>query len=908
MKKFSFSLFLAMMALMVCAAPITKQQAREKAQSFLNLRGKQVVSEARRAPGVTSTDSNQPLYVFNATDNKGFVIIAGDDRAETVLGYSETGSFNEDNLPDNFRSWLLMTAEEIKALPSSPKMQTAAPRKVAIHSAIKPLIKTQWSQGRATETGYIYNTLTPTINVTVDEYTTVPLHCITGCVATAGAQLMYYYKHPQDATQQVPGYTPNNTIGAVQGLDPIQFNWDEMKENYSSSDVGTASEKAVSELMLYCGYAAHMNYGLEGSGSSEYTLVNNMVEYFDYDPSWKYISRSSYSISEWDAVIYGELKAGRPIIVSGQGNNGGHAFICDGYDGAGLYHFNWGWGGQYDGYFKLNDTNPYQGGKVYSDGTIDTGYILDVTAIIGIQPNTGQGSTGNDDDNDTWDEPTTEGIVARAMNPQLEGTVISAKLQNPNSEAAYLALGIGEMNANGTITPVDTKYEGYKNSNLPAGYNFTSILTFDVSTPTYNLSDGTHQLVFISIANDDTEWVRCQPTNIYYEVKVEGGQVVSVIQHPVINLQASDLAITGTLQPGSNQKLSFKVTNLGDNYRGSLYLFASTTEEKGSYRNSLEIAIKNGNTKERTMSFWPSEAGTYNVWLCTDYNGTNVIGQTTVKIAQELEVTKIDFTGNKYANVVQPVKVTVCNKHGDFNQPLFFFASTSDSNKGNAVYSVSSAIEEGKSEDFTLYFKPSEAGTYTVWVCTDQAGTNVIGSAQVEISPVPDYEVTLTKVSLDVDAKPTGTAILCVENNTEHNFYDRFMARLYIKTSDNYYESIKDVYSDYYVISAGETASITIPLTNLKVDATYLVLISYKPKVDGNYDELCRTVFTVTEPEYEMGDVNHDGRVNVTDVMMLVNHILKKPVSNFDENLADINKDNKITVTDVMLIVNAILQ
>ena len=894
-----------MMALMVCAAPITKQQAREKAQSFLNLRGKQVVSEARRAPGAISTDSNQPLYVFNATDNKGFVIIAGDDRADTILGYSDTGSFNEDNLPDNLRSWLLMTAEEIKALPSSPKMQAAAPRKVATHSAIQPLIKTQWSQGRATETGYIYNTLTPTINVTVDENTTVPFHCITGCVATAGAQLMYYYKHPQKATQPVPGYTPNSTIGAVDGLRSIQFNWDEMKENYSSSDVGTASEKAVSELMLYCGYAAHMNYGLEGSGSSEYTLVTNMVEYFDYDPSWKYISRSSYSISEWDAVIYGELKAGRPIIFSGQGNNGGHAFICDGYDGAGLYHFNWGWGGLYDGYFKLNDTNPYQGGKVYSDGTIDTGYILGVTAIIGIQPNTGQGSTGNDDDNDTWDEPTTEGIVGKARNPYLEGMVIKSELQNPNSETAGLSLGIGEVNVDGSITAIDTNYEGFKGNDLPSGSWWDYTFTFDIST--YNLSDGTHQLVFISIANDDTEWVRCQPTDIYYEVKVEEGQVVSVIQHPVINLKASDLAITGTLQPGSSQKLNFKVTNLGDNYRGSIYLFASTTEGNVD-KYSTEIAIKNGNTKERTMSFRPSEAGTYNVWLCTDYNGTNVIGQTTVKIAQELEVTKIDFTGNKYATVVQPVEVTVSNKHGDFNQPLFFFASTSDSNKGNAIYSVSSAIEEGQSEDFTLYFKPSEAGTYTVWVCTDDAGTNVIGSAQVEISPVPDYEVTLNKVSLDVDAKPTGAVILCVKNETEYEFYDRFMARLYIKTSDNYYESIKDVYSDYYAISAGETASITIPLTNLKVDATYLVLISYKPKVDGGYDELCRTVFTVTEPEYEMGDVNHDGLMSVTDVMLTVNYILNNQASNFDDTLADLNKDGKITVTDVMLMVSAILK
>ena len=206
-----------------------------------------------------------------------------------------------------------------------------------------------------------------------------------------------------------------------------------------------------------------------------------------------------------------------------------------------------------------------------------------------------------------------------------------------------------------------------------------------------------------------------------------------------------------------------------------------------------------------------------------------------------------------------------------------------------------------------MYFTPQETGTYTVWVCTDQAGTNVIGSAQVEISPVPDYDVTLTKVSLDVDAKPTGAVILCVKNETEYDFYDRFMARLYIKTSDNYYESIKDVYSDYYKIPAGETATITIPLTNLEVGADYNVEVYYKPNPNGSYN-YWEAYFTVTEPEYEMGDVNHDGLMSVTDVMLTVNYILNNQASNFDVTLADLNKDGTITVTDVMLMVSAILK
>ena len=893
MKKLFISLVFSMLALMVSAAPISKQQAKEKAKLFLSSRGRQVVSEPRRAPGTTNTECDQPLYVFNAANNKGFVIIAGDDRVESVLGYAEAGNFDENDLPVNVRSWLLMTAEEIKALPSSPKTEAHSPRLVAAHSAIKPLIKTQWNQGSATNTGDIYNTLTPTINAK---------HCVTGCVATAGAQLMFYYQYPQQETQPVPGYRPNDTIGDLDGLPSIQFNWSEMKESYSYSDEGTDSEQAVSELMLYCGYAATMDYGLNGSSASHFDLAEGLVNYFDYDPhTWEYVLRSSYTVSDWDALIYNELKDGRPVIFSGRNNHGGHAFLCDGYDGAGLYHFNWGWGGAYDGYFKLNATNPYDGEEIV-DGLVDIGYVLSVSAIIGLQPNTGQSSPVTVDDNDTWEEPQTEGIVANARNPHLEGSVISAYLQNPNSETANLALGIGELQADGTVTPIDTQYKYYWYTDLPAGYKFSDVLSFDVST--YDLSDGTHQLVFISIANNDTEWVRCQPVNIYYEVTVEGGEIVSIIEHPVVNLQATDFTCTGTLQPKFTQKLSFKVTNIGDNYRGSIYLFASTTEDKGYPKSSIDIAIKNGNTKERTMSLWTGTAGTYHVWLCTDYDGTNVIGQTTVKIAQELEVTKFDIQGNNYVTVLQPIVASVSNKYGEFNGQLYFFASTSANDKGSCLYTAVGAIGEGQTEDIKFYYIPTETGTYTIWVCTDDEGTNVIGTTQVTISSKPDYEVRLTQVSLEVESQPICAAKVCVKNETEHDYNELFLARLYILR--NRYEWMWDIKTPCQLIKAGETATVTIPLTGLEAGNKYYVEIYYKPKVGGNYADLGDTDFTFVEPKYEMGDVNHDGRVDVADMIMVINHILNIRLPNFYEAQADINGDDIITVTDVMMIVKAI--
>ena len=335
MKKLSTTLLLLMAVVLATAAPINKQQAREYAKAFLNATGRDVASEARLAPGKTMVNDEQPLYIFNSSGAKGFVIIAGDDRIDPVLGYTDSGSYDEANLPDNLKYWIELTISEICSLPSSDKIIPRSPMRVPTHSAISPLIKTKWNQGSSTETGYIYNTLTPKDN---------KKHCLTGCVATAGAQLMYYYQYPQAATLPVPGYESNEILGNLPDLPSIQFNWSQMKQKYSSSDVGSASETAVSQLMLYCGYAAHMDYGLDGSGASISTLAYHMAELFDYDAyTWKYVSRSSYSVSDWDALIYGELKAGRPVLFSGNGNQGGHAFICDGYDGSGLYHFNWGW-------------------------------------------------------------------------------------------------------------------------------------------------------------------------------------------------------------------------------------------------------------------------------------------------------------------------------------------------------------------------------------------------------------------------------------------------------------------------------------------------------------------------------------------------------------------------------------
>ena len=616
MRRITTLLFLLMMVVVSQAAPVTKQQARQWAQDFMSQLGAQLKGEPRRAPGVDADTEQQPLYIFNTEANKGFVIIAGDDNAEHVLGYTTEGTYDESRLPDNFRSWLEMTAEEISSLPSAEKEQTAAraPLHVPTHPAISPLIKTKWNQGsNKTTDSYIYNTLTPTIGTK---------HCLTGCVATAGAQIMYYYQHPKKATQTVPGYTIEGSAVNNQtekDLPPIKFKWSNMKKEYTQEDVGTDSETAVSQLMKYCGWAAHMNYNLNSSGAHEGLLANKMAEYFDYNPNTiQIVTREAYTVSEWDEIIYDELSQGRPIIYSGKNwKKSGHAFICDGYDGEGLYHFNWGWGGYCDGYFKLHATNPTPQ-DMYTDGSHDSGFIIRCQAILGLQPNNGE----------TMTPPA---AVASVFDYGFDGTVLHASFQNTEAETHAFGIGVGEIKNNGTIAVLDDNYSSYGYADLPSGYSWPN-MTFDVST--YNLSAGKHKLIFICREGTSGPWLQCNPKDLYFEVNVSG-QTISIAQHPITNLQCNSISFPGSLLVNTLQPVvaSIKNANPDNEYKQPLYLFASkTSANKGNAIFCSATAIESKATEDVMFYFKPSTSGNYQIWICSDIEGNNIIGMGNVSI------------------------------------------------------------------------------------------------------------------------------------------------------------------------------------------------------------------------------------------------------------------------------------
>ena len=886
------------------AATVNRQQAREAAAKFMQLKGKQI--DATSQQGNKAPAADQPLYVFNTANDGGFVVVSGDDRTDAILGYTEQGSYDEDNLPPALRDWMEQMQAEIEALQQMPaegraaeegQEPEAASQPVSIHPAIEPLIITTWGQSNN-----VYNTKCPILS---------GKHCLTGCVATAGAQIMNYHQWPQELTAEVPGYTSSSSANTSKALPPIQFKWNKMKTQYSSNESDTVAVDAVAELMLYCGYAAEMSYGTGGSSASEVTLLGGMAKYFGYDPNtWRNEWRINYTVAEWDWLVYNELASGRPLIFSGTSSKeGGHAFICDGYDGAGLYHFNWGWNGGYDGFFRLAGTNPYRG-----DTSNGYGFISNVSCIIGIQPDTG---VVPEDPNgpDEWEKPVIEGLVATARKASVEGTIISAYLQNGNSETCNLALGIGELMEGGTVKPLDTQYDYFQNSSLGSGSYFTSLLTFDVSS--YNLSEGKHTLVPISIRKGEDEWKRCRPADLWYEADVDAEGVVTVVQHPIVNLNFNEFGLVADGTPNAEQGVKVSITNNGDNYEADLYLYVD-----GNYcYRSIPLKIATGNTKEfrlLTMRSVLSE-GTHTLTLRNGYNG-DVFRETEVELKlASLETTEFTAPEGKFAGTVQPFDVIVESHAGDYRGPLYFHASKSNSNVAYS-YIAEAAIPEGGSEKVRFYYNPTSGGDWNIWLTTDASGQKKIGQGIVHIEDAPTGTVTLELVSSEITCLQGGKAIytFTVRNTGSVTNYNKIRTNKWYPVGGGRWNGTGIYYTSEAIIAPGEEMTLTLTFDGLVEGDEY----SFVPEYATTYTatETKRLVpnvskerFIYKEPEEEPaaedpvpGDTDGDGYLTAKDVTPLIDYLTGK-LSEQPAN-GDLNNDTKVDITDIVTLISRIIQ
>lgn len=383
MKRFFFLWFLFFSGI-VLAGNVTEDQARQIAVSFWQsapvtrggIPSLQMVFHSEDL--VTRSSVQSPAYyVFDNTGGPGFVIVAGDDVAMPVLGYSFEHEFSKDNLPANLKAWLEYMRDEVnEARRSGAKAESAVTRawsQVEVGTPVVELETAKWNQMEP------YNLLCPIVG---GEST------YTGCTATAVAIVMRYHQWPEKGVGTLPGYKISR--GEVLPELPLghTYDWKNMPLEYPYWGYSQVEANAVAVLMRDCGWMIFSDYGPIGSVgtmASSYDIPSGLKTYMGYDKKARIISRNGYSTFEWNALMKGELDNSRPIIYAGFSVRSGHAFVLDGYTDQDYYRVNWGWGGYCDGYFLLTALDPEGQGAGGSEG----GYNTSQTAVIGIQKDDG---------------------------------------------------------------------------------------------------------------------------------------------------------------------------------------------------------------------------------------------------------------------------------------------------------------------------------------------------------------------------------------------------------------------------------------------------------------------------------------------------------------------------------------
>lgn len=595
MKK-NFLLLLSLMLLLsvsAIAGPRSYQQAKAIAQRQAAMLGiemdAEVAASAKAAPRMSVSSAVSPsatcYYVFANGEDKGFTIVSGDDRMPEVVGYSAQGTYDPDHLPANYVGFMKAYQETVEALLKGDAQvsgglaearQWRAER--AGSAAVAPLLGgIKWNQSAP------YNKMCPIYNGTN--------RAVTGCVATAMAQVMMYYKYPKELKATIEGYTTKSYKMNVPKINSgATYDWDNMLPNYSKSDYSFAQADAVAKLMYHCGAAVKMDYG-PSSGAN--VTPDILATYFGYDADlMQDLTRTCFSLQQWMTLIDNELKAKRPILYSGQSSDGGHEFVCDGSDGKGLYHINWGWGGYQDGYFDLTILQPQKGGA--GSGSAVDGYNRDCSMIIGIAPDNGKVDDplasysqimslnyGNDC-GINWTKTTRANV---SENFQAEATTCFVN-QSTSDFTGYFAYGIKKEN--GTILLVSNCSGPWKMSKvLPDGRTSGTYGDNPTLTISYPFPQGIN-VIYPIYSSDTKNWHVCSfYNNQPFIINVDAKTLTPVTTPLVATVTAEDGLYTGMTNP-----LTVTFTNSMDmEFNGLVNIYTNTKDNTKPSSSDFDLYI-----------------------------------------------------------------------------------------------------------------------------------------------------------------------------------------------------------------------------------------------------------------------------------------------------------------------------
>lgn len=365
-------------SLLVAAIAALLAQGSAYARQLSPAEALEAAGYARSAAGLAAPSARQLIYTASEADglntlyvfsgnNGGFMILAADDCCTPLLAYSDSSSFDPENMPENLRSWLNGYSAQIAAAAANGGIVISAPADPSL-TDVAPITKTQWNQDAP------YNDQSPRVNGRAT---------YTGCVATAVAQVMKTYNWPEHGTGS-HSYQWNNTLLSF-NYDDTTFEWDLMLDSYRG-EATDAQKNAIATLMYGVGVSCNMNFGTGGSGALGINAAIGLASFMDYDASMRYLSRDFFELPLWCRMLHEELAQGYPLYYDGANATVGHAFVIDGYRKSdGLFHVNWGWGGMSNGYYAITTLDPDAQGI---GGSTD-GYYSGQSALFNLRPQAG---------------------------------------------------------------------------------------------------------------------------------------------------------------------------------------------------------------------------------------------------------------------------------------------------------------------------------------------------------------------------------------------------------------------------------------------------------------------------------------------------------------------------------------
>ena len=841
------------------AAIVTETQARDIAGRFFN------VTMTQKPAALKGKGATAPYYVFNNPEQPGWVIVAGDDRARTILAYGDEDYFDAEEVPECVQDWLSDYAEQIEHLNTaqnlshlnSPISTVSAGNKVRI----APLLSCNWAQGLP-------------FNQQCATYTSsgTTSYCPAGCVAIAMAQILYYYKSGTEC-QSIPAYTSSTLSAYMAELPATTFDYSIMNDWYDKEENTSASAQETARLVRYCAQSVKMNFG--NSSSSATSQRNAFVYYFGFDKDAQQLARTDYSAAEWEDMVYNELANGRPVFISARKTGGGHAFVCDGYTD-GLFHINWGWRGHQNGYFALNALNDDNAGGTGA-AVGDEGYTLNVQIMVGLQPDLGTGTSTNGNIVGLYRtceaSPTSYSRTSSSNN--FTDVSLTAYYYNYSSQSYTYDLGWGLYDSDGNLMSTHT---AVSNRSLGGGYytTVTKSISFGKDlTGTYYLKP------MCRLAGSST-YYPCRGSGInFIKATITATKLTLKVydEQEVMNLKVNSVTASPIKKVGSPLQLTLNVTNQGLTDYNSIYMWVGGNKISGTY---TDIPI--GGTGDVVMNYTPSATGTTTFEFTSDADGTKVLKTFNVTINS---ATAASISGATHSSVVGTTfnasidaKNTNTSTYNDYIVAKLYKKENNAGTNGYYCGAQSQILNLASNNTQTVEFAFNNLDyneTYFVIFYYYGNGELVrINSTATRKVEAPNLATSIMlgeqAMTLNLGEEHTLTATVLPENADN---------KTVIWSSSNPEVATVDSQGKVTALATG-SATITATTT------------------DGSNLSASCAVTVVEGPVFTAGDVNDDGDINIGDYVDVASYILEQDPQPFNFLAADLDGNNEINVADLV--------